>query len=135
METKILRLLIVALGFLIVLVIALSILFAVSLGDVKNSIQKTNRDANIVEAIKSLKTINGRDGLSIEGKMGVSGRDGKDSVSTVVIQQQPIQGQEGKPGKDGKDAAPAKEIVFDGQGNWKFNGDEEWLPLFQKVEE
>ncbi len=131
METKILRLLIVALGFLIVLVTALAILFAASLEDVKNSIRATNRDADIVAAIKSLKVINGvsikgNDGQ--DGDDGEDGKDGKDSVSTVVIQQQSIPGPKGDKG-DNAPATPVPE--FDGHGNWRYKGDEIWLPLNQ----
>jgi hypothetical protein len=125
MENKVLKLLILAIGFLALLVISLAFLFGLALKDVKNSIQLAHKDSDIAQAIKSLKVINGIDGLSI---VGPAGKDGKDSTSTIVIKQQPIPGPIGAPGKDGT-AAP--QIEFDGNGNWRYRGDEVWLPLFQ----
>lgn len=129
MEQKILRLLIVALVSIVLLIFGLSVLFGLALRDVKNSVQ-TNKDSDIVAAIKSLKVVSGKDGLDGLSVPGPPGKDGKDSTSTIVIQQVPIKGDKGEKGEP---AAPAKEPEFDGMGNWRFKGDEIWLPLFSQT--
>ncbi len=134
MEQRILKLLIAALGFLLLLVIGLAVLFAFALRDVQRSIQTVSSNADIVQAVRSLKVINGRDGLdglSVQGEAGTdgkNGRNGTDSTSTVVIEQQPIKGDKGEKGDPG---ANAPQVEFDGLGNWRYKGDEVWLPLFQ----
>lgn len=135
MERKILRLLIVAIGLLALLVIALAFLFATTLGNVQRSLHEIGKDADIVSAIHAIKTVNGRDGidgLSIQGASGASGldgKDGKDSTSTIVIEQQPVKGDKGDRGDAG---APAAQVEFDGQGHWRYVGDDEWKPLSQQ---
>lgn len=139
MEAKILRLLVFVLGFLTLLFAALAIFFLFNLQDIKNSIATLETSANttsavdhlrvdVVKSIGSLKVVNGtdgKDGLSIKG---ADGKDGTNATSTIVVEQQPIQGPKGDKG----DPSPAVRVPeFDGQGHWRLQGDEEWLPLFQ----
>lgn len=127
---KLIRLLLVGLVLLTLLVISLGILLGVAYKDIRNSLA-IDRDADIVAAIRSLKVVNGqdgKDGLTIVGADGRDGRNGTNSTSTVTVVQEPIQGERGERGETG---APARQVEFDGAGNWRYVGDEEWKPLFQ----
>lgn len=125
-EKKILKLLIAALIFTTMMLISLSILFALAFSNIKHDMKSLSRNADIVQAIERLDVINGKDGLSIQGQRGNDGINGKDSMSTNTIIQQPVNGKDGKNGKDG---TPARTVRFDGLGNYRYEGDEVWLPL------
>lgn len=131
-ESKVIKLLIVALILLTFFVIGLSILFAIAFRDVQDSIHDNKKDSDVVAAIKSIRVINGQngmDGLSVQGPRGMNGVD---SVSTTTIIQQPVKGDKGDKG----DPAPVIRIPeFDGLGHWRLVGDEDWLPLFAPPEE
>lgn len=128
MEKRILKLLVVAIGLLALLVVALAILFGLALTRVDGSLRSMSGAADVVQAVHSLKVINGKDGIDgtpgIQGVAGVNGTAGKDSTSTIVIEQQPTKGDKGDAG------APALQVEFDGQGNWRYKGDDVWQPLF-----
>lgn len=128
-EKRIFKLLIIALGFITAILLSLFILFGLAFYDVKHNMQAINRNADIVQAIKSIQLISGRDGQSIQGAPGVNGTNGINSTSTII--QQPVQGIQGPQGTPGKDAAPTRQIEFDGKGNYKYTEDETWTPLNQ----
>lgn len=127
MEQRLLKLIIVAVGLLTIFVIALSILFALSIQQVKDSIRAANRDSDIVKAIRSLKVVNGQNGA--QGIPGANGLNGQNATSTLVIQQQPIQGPKGDKGDPGNSVG---QVQFDGNGNYRYAGDDTWQPLFQE---
>lgn len=85
--------------------------------------------------------IKGEDGLSIVGPVGPigpQGVSGQNGISTIV--QQPIpppglqgpigpQGIQGLTGPRGPAGKNARQYEFDGNGHYRFVGDDEWLPL------
>lgn len=142
-DKRILQLLIIATGLITIMLIALAIAFGVAFKSVRNSIQTTNRDSDIVSAIRSLKVVsgqNGADGVSIVGPAG------KDSTSTTTVIQQPTNGTNGASAYDiwlqlGNSGTPQNFIdslkptigcpdwQTDNMGNYRCHPSDDWLPL------
>lgn len=134
---KITIILILAWVFTMVLIAALAFLMFLALdrtnaalSDARKSFEITHQD------LRKLQTMEVAPGLpGPVGPMGLQGVPGKDGESIQGPQGPPgLQGSKGEPGKAGIQGLPgkdARQIEFDGLGHWRYNGDDEWLPLIE----
>lgn len=132
-----------------VLILALALLIALAFTSTNNAIRKLEDKFQQLQSLKTIDTDrlleqlagklpisqNGKDGINgRDGQNGVDGKNGKDGeVDYELIADYIKQTFESMPKpKNGLDGKSARQIEFDGQGHWRYLGDDEWLPLFQE---
>lgn len=139
-------LLIVAIVCLLILAIGLGILLSIVWTDFREGLRKIEYISKNPQIVR-VEPVSSQSIQDIQGVQGIQGNAGPIGLQGVTGAQGPqgpqgeqgiqgIPGQTGPQGDRGPRGFPGmsqRQIEFDGNGHWRFMGDEEWLPLIKEI--